>query len=569
MPTYHVGQRVSFKSALCTIQYIGPVEGTDREWLGVEWDDPKRGKHNGENNGRKYFTCKSSSPTAASFIAITRNPDLEQSFIEAVREKYATDIINQPFTIALDKPIEISGKTVEEVGFEKIKKQQSQLHELKIVLVDGYRINKAGPRNTIKYVCPKIMELDLSRNLFEDCSEIIKICEELDSVRSLRLNGNRLEILSADMEQASQAFDRIQELELDDILSSWEDICLLTQTFKSLSKLTASSNSLGVVSSPLLTTNLRSLTLEYNDFTNLSELLPLAEMASLESLHLKGNRISRAYTTPPSFGRNLCYIDLSYNQVTDWEFLDAMTDIFPGMTALRFSNNPIYDNLSKETGSATSIDDGYMLTLARLGNLKTLNFSNITSEDRRNGEMFYLSRIGQAMAKVPEAEEHTVASRHKRYAELCETYGEPTVVRKPAETINPDFLEARLIKFTFYLRPGTNKGQEEAIIKVKEIPKSFDIYRVKGIVGRLFGLRPLSLRLVWETGEWDPVAGYEEEEESDDSNDEGTERIVDAETAAQRERGKWMKREVEIEDSTRQVGFCVDGMEATVRVELR
>lgn len=58
-PKYHVGQRVSFGSALCTVRYIGPVEGTgeEKEWLGVEWDDPTRGKHNGEHKGRKYFTC--------------------------------------------------------------------------------------------------------------------------------------------------------------------------------------------------------------------------------------------------------------------------------------------------------------------------------------------------------------------------------------------------------------------------------------------------------------------------------------------------------------------------------
>jgi hypothetical protein len=30
-----------------------------------------------------------------------------------------------------------------------------------------------------------------------------------------------------------------------------------------------------------------------------------------------------------------------------------------------------------------------------------------------------------------------------------------------------------------------------------------------------------------------------------------------------------MERKTEIEDSTRQIGFCVDGMEAKVRIELR
>lgn len=27
-------------------------------WLGVEWDQPDRGKHNGSHSGVQYFTCK-------------------------------------------------------------------------------------------------------------------------------------------------------------------------------------------------------------------------------------------------------------------------------------------------------------------------------------------------------------------------------------------------------------------------------------------------------------------------------------------------------------------------------
>jgi dynactin complex subunit len=57
MPSNYVGQRLSFGSALCTVRYIGQVEGAEKEWLGVEWDDPSRGKHNGENKGIRYFHC--------------------------------------------------------------------------------------------------------------------------------------------------------------------------------------------------------------------------------------------------------------------------------------------------------------------------------------------------------------------------------------------------------------------------------------------------------------------------------------------------------------------------------
>lgn len=55
---YHVGQRLSLKDQPCTIRYIGPVSNKSGEWLGVEWDDISRGKHDGTHDGTKYFTCK-------------------------------------------------------------------------------------------------------------------------------------------------------------------------------------------------------------------------------------------------------------------------------------------------------------------------------------------------------------------------------------------------------------------------------------------------------------------------------------------------------------------------------
>ena len=87
--------------------------------------------------------------------------------------------------------IEISGKVVEEVGFDKIREQQSQLHELKIVLVDGMRVKEAQyePRIhlEISVICPKIVELDLSRNLFEKFQPIADIIAQLPELRKLRL----------------------------------------------------------------------------------------------------------------------------------------------------------------------------------------------------------------------------------------------------------------------------------------------------------------------------------------------------------------------------------------------
>jgi len=88
----------------------------------------------------------------------------------------------------MEKEIEISGKKAQEIGFDKIRAVLAQLHELKIVIVDCLRISTAETTSKkIRDVCPRIIELDLTRNLFEGCEEIVQICRELDNLKSLRL----------------------------------------------------------------------------------------------------------------------------------------------------------------------------------------------------------------------------------------------------------------------------------------------------------------------------------------------------------------------------------------------
>lgn len=55
LPT--IGSRINYASNLGTVRYVGQVDGTKGIWLGIEWDDPQRGKHNGSNDGKHYFSC--------------------------------------------------------------------------------------------------------------------------------------------------------------------------------------------------------------------------------------------------------------------------------------------------------------------------------------------------------------------------------------------------------------------------------------------------------------------------------------------------------------------------------
>ena len=137
----------------------------------------------------------------------SRAADQPRSFLEALRQKYASESEEEAASRklggavsgdALHKPIEISGKVVEEVGFDKIRKQLAELQELKIVLLDGLRVAGVLAHdgsteqiqsvcNEIEQTCPKIIELDLSRNLLNRWGDVASICDSLKRLRTLKL----------------------------------------------------------------------------------------------------------------------------------------------------------------------------------------------------------------------------------------------------------------------------------------------------------------------------------------------------------------------------------------------
>ena len=55
-PATVLGARVEVGGYRATVRYRGSVPPTAGEWLGVEWDRPGRGKHDGSHNGVNYFS---------------------------------------------------------------------------------------------------------------------------------------------------------------------------------------------------------------------------------------------------------------------------------------------------------------------------------------------------------------------------------------------------------------------------------------------------------------------------------------------------------------------------------
>lgn len=202
--------------------------------------------------------------------------------------------------------------------------------------------------------------------------------------------------------------------------------------------------------------------------------------------------------------------------------------------------------------------------------------------------MYYLSLIGKELSATSEEEESRVLAAHPRYSALCELYGEPTITRavvadgSGTRVIHPRSVAARLVKMAFRLSgpslstetsdnqldPGKT-NESKGRVRVKEIPSSFNSYQVKALVSRLLELPAYGFKLIWETDEWDPVekeaGGDGVADWDEDSEDEIREPTHNSSAA---DASRFVRREVELVDSTRDIGFLFQGERGEVKIRV-
>lgn len=332
--------------------------------------------------------------------------------------------------------------------------------------------------------------------------------------------------------------------------------------------LSASSNQLGSLDYCDLPYTLTSLTLEDNNFTSLENVKRLTKSSPLlKTLNLKNNQITSTFkdqqrTESFTLPETIVDVDLAYNNITSWRIINELASTIPGLKHLRIAHNPLFSSLLSADGKPMTSADGYMLTIARLPQLETLNYSKIIDKERLNSESYYLSQIGRELSLAPKEKENEILSAHPRWKELCEEYGEPKIERQTESGIDPNSLAARLLECTIYSPTAAHLSTlpNEHNPLIVEIPKSCSIYKVHGVIGRRLGLEPTRLRLILETGEKDRV---------DMATWNGVEAWDSDEEEAEEVGEEWKEREEELVAGTRPLGTFVDGQKARIRVELK
>ncbi|KAF8636511.1 hypothetical protein AX17_003325 [Amanita inopinata Kibby_2008] len=406
-----LGTRIDYAGRHGTVKYVGEVHNSAGDWLGVEWDDPHRGKHDGVYDGRRYFHCQV--PGAASFIRPSARISFGRSFLDALFSKYIEALHGSGSQENVILGSSNGTIQVEAVGLDKIRGKLSDIGQLREVSLQG--VSASSSPGTILKTCPNIRGLDLSGSLLPSWDTVASITSELPVLERLALNQTRL-LLLTDIKPLNNAFLNLIELQLNRTMTTWPALTTIISIMPRLRLVEMGYNRL----SRLLTnesstcTSIQTINLDGNecgDWINLCDCF--GKYPSLRRVLVTTNRIDFIPfpIVPQQQIPGIKQLALSFNRLKSWRDIDAIASWCPNLETLMLGGNPLAVEMEKYIRP---------FTVAKIPSLKVLDGSVISQKEREDCELFYLSHIAQDTS-VPEEQ---VTREHPRWPELHAKYGQ-------------------------------------------------------------------------------------------------------------------------------------------------
>lgn len=552
VPDYasRVGCRVQTNDgARATVRYVGAVDGQEGEWVGVEWDDPGRGKHDGSHGGKRYFECVASSENAGSFVR-THKIRPSVTFSQAIQSKYldgkSVNVASRAGAGAgtsertnANEPEpgpdgkegaaggeeEGAGLYVQSSNGQKIeielclKKDDDPVKALtaldRIYLPDAaiHTAGVPGEASSCGVVASKLKILDLAGNLLADWPAVARFGEEFPNLVNLDLSHIRAAWPTSPPASPSP-FANLSVLVMNRSGVTWQQAACLIGTLPSLTELSVAGCGIdrlgegeGLVdgSAPGFAA-LKALNLEDNHISDWAQVERLAFLPALERLLMGGNKLPRvAYpfhlipegaATRPFACLNALL--LANNAVDGWDSVDALND-FPQLAEVRLTGNPV-------TASAATRHE----IVARVARLSSLNGSLIADQERKDAEIRYLRRVlglvkGAEAAggsgpdgapgtdRAPQSGSEAVAALHPRMQALIGSYGELSthVTRGPGTgKMGEDMLSLTL---TCVAASAGEKAPQ-----TKKVPMTLTVGKLKLLCEKLFKVKADAQQLYYK-----------------------------------------------------------------------
>lgn len=391
-----IDERISVGGHLATVRWVGrlPAWG-DVEALGVEWDDPSRGKHSGVLAGKQYFHL---APGAGLFIKAT-NRHIEPAvlFAEAVERRYRcedTDNAQESLTESAPDSLAVTPKDKFSVhGLGRLAQSQRNLQALKVVMVDRQVIGRAGEFSTVPML-PAAETLDLSGNVLLDPAEVEAILEQTPLLVLLTLNGTRaglptIPALLVDLNVAACGLT-------GDLL--------LRHNFQSLRRLNVLGNALASVLfqwTPPPT--LCHLDVSETGLTTIPghwAALGLVQLVAARNA-IGGSPQNTGIVDGSTTFLNITYLDLRHNRLTELD-LDLVAAAFPNLSTLWCTHNPVLEKLSPDEAAVQLAGRFQCAPKGKhtFGKITLLNGSDLSADEIRSCELYFVSAVRAGKTSV-------------------------------------------------------------------------------------------------------------------------------------------------------------------------
>ena len=453
-----------------TVRWAGEVAGTEGIWLGVEWDDPNRGKHDGTHQNIKYFTTKH--PKSGSFLR-AKKADFGSSFSDALREKYKNlkgrnFQANTEYLEDLRK--NMNAPFVELVGLEDVKGIKEELDLLLHLQVESCLINGEPENSDLSLKAPKVKSIDLTDNLLPSWDHVANITKHFPKLYKLTLSENRL-ILPSDIKKISPYFEGITSMTLVKCDIDAEYLATIVPLWPKVENLIIAYNNITNINIPPLV-HLQSLDLEGNHIGEWKEIAKLGKLPQLKDLNISQCKIPQiSITENDKVFSQLVKLTVRENLLKDWGSINSLFWL-PSLQHLVITNNPIMKEKHTED-----------FTVAKLKSLKTINRSIVDEEERKNAEIFYWKKFSSDYLETKNLLEFE--AHHPSYAELVTKYG------KPEKTSYTGLKSNISIIFV-------HKNLHPPVEKVKAVPSNLKVGKLKVLLRRLFSLKCSKLNLTRE-----------------------------------------------------------------------
>lgn len=480
--THDVGDRIETTDGdRGVVRWVGAVANKDGVWLGVEWDDALRGKHDGAHDGVRYFSCKSplAGARGASFVR-PHKVRASRSFLEAFWDKYSRapshareeddmyihTVRGHRVRVEL---CETSADTMD-CGDEGVKRR---LREMKRAYVDDARVATVGPPGEAGECAGGLEVLGLAGSLLTSWSEVLRLAEEFPRLEALDLSGMRPTQWTVDEADSAtrSGFERLKVLVLNDTNITWQEACSLSAYLPELRELYLNSN--GIETFHLTSEyspfpKLHTLSLDGNAVKDWSEVAEVGRaLPNLQKLHLCQNQLREIERKNVSMFPMLKSLLVGDNALSDWRSVDTL-DAFPELVEARLSGNPLAENASARHE-----------IIARVARLTMLNGSMVTAAERKDSEIRYLRRVLQQIKDVAldATARDTVTGANPRVDALVGTHGD--LVTHAPRAPGVATLSSASVELTLRLESSQQTMR-------KKLPRSTVVGKLKLLCAKLF-----------------------------------------------------------------------------------